>query len=97
MNRMAFGFSRNLNELVDRQIAFSRRGWTNAVRFICVLNVKRSPICLGEHRNCLYSHFLAGSNNPERDFTSIGYQNLFVLATPIIVCADPVDFSREVR
>ena len=60
----------------DIQIALAGQGVANADRFIGQLEISRIAIGRGINDDGLDAHLPAGADDPQRDFTTIGYEYL---------------------
>ena len=61
----------------DMQVAFHRRGWAYAYRFIGEADVFQGTVCGGMYRDRLDAHFTAGTQYPQCDFAAVGNDDFF--------------------
>ncbi len=66
------------DDLVDLEIAFSRLGRTDAIRFIGQLQIRAPPIRLAVNSDRFDPHFLARADYPQGNFSAVGNQNAVV-------------------
>ena len=76
MDRLCSGASRRLEQAVDVQVAFRRRGRTDRYRLFRRQNVRRKLVRLGIDGDGRYAELLAGSHDAKRDFTPVCDEDL---------------------
>lgn len=71
VDRLGTTVSRDLNDLVDGEIAFARRGWTDTIRLVGVADVERVTVGLGVDRDRSQPELGAGPQHPNRDLAPV--------------------------
>ena len=76
MNRVRPGSARNVEQLVDVEIAGPRLVGAERIGFIRITDVRRRAIRIGIDRDRPDLHLPARTHHPNGDLAAIGYQNL---------------------
>jgi hypothetical protein len=67
---------RRADDAIGAQVAVGTFGPADANCLVGELHVERLDVSFGIDRQGLDTHFATGTNDPERDFTAIGDENL---------------------
>ncbi len=78
MNRLHVADFGGADHAGDLEIAVRRLRRTDAIRLVGQLQVPRAAIALAEDRDRLDAQFSARPDDPQRDFTAVGYENSLV-------------------
>src|SRR5438270_844099 len=84
MNRIHVADFGRAQDSIDLEIAVRTWRRADANRLISKLNMKRIDIGIGINREGANAKFLAGADNPQRNFTAIGNQNFLKHAWIIV-------------
>src|SRR5206468_3821565 len=82
---------RGPEDLLDRQVRFAGRGWTDRVGFVREPHVKGLAVGLRVDGDGRYPHFAAGADHPHRDLTTISDQELAKHSVRVRLRAGPGD------
>ena len=77
MNRINIGDFRRADNAIDAQITLIGWGFADADRFVRQLDVHRVGVRLRINRHRADIQFLARADDPNGNFSAIGYQNFF--------------------
>ena len=72
MNGVATGAARDVDQLIDAQIAFARGCGADGISFVGEANVQRGAVGFAEDGDGRDAEFAAGSDNANGDFAAIG-------------------------
>ena len=76
MDRLGAGTAGDVENLVDAEIGFRRRRWTDGIGLVGLADVKRGAIHLGVDGDRGDAHFAARTDHAHSDFSAIGDQDL---------------------
>src|SRR5439155_1722209 len=68
--------ARDLDELVDREIALGGRGWPDGVRLVGETYVERIAVRIAVHRHGGHPEIAAGTDDADRDLAAVRDEDL---------------------
>ena len=75
MNGLGAGLFGSTDDFVDIQIGLLGLGWTDVDRFVGQVTVEAAAVCVGVDRNRVDPHAVAGPDNTNSYFATVGNEN----------------------